>query len=89
MNFRTEFREQKKFEPGDRVIYVPNHADSIHHEDCEFGIVSSSNSSYVFIKIYKTKYISKHIDEALKLTAHACKRENLKYQYEWQSHSPL
>lgn len=42
------------FKEGDRVIYMPTHAlgDSTH-EDCETGVVSSTNSSHVFVKFDK------------------------------------
>ena len=42
------------FEPGDRVLYVPNHANGdTAHPDCERGIVSSKNSSFVFVRYYR------------------------------------
>lgn len=38
-------------EPGDRVIYVPTHANGdINHPDCEYGIVSSWNNRGIFVK---------------------------------------
>jgi len=40
-----------KFKKGDRVKYTPNHALGIEdHEDCEYGVVSSKNKKYVFVK---------------------------------------
>lgn len=44
-----------KFEPGDRVIYVPHHAEgNTRHPDCEQGIVSSVGklSNTVFVRFY-------------------------------------
>lgn len=42
------------FEPGDRVIYAPNHANGdISHPDCELGIVSSLGQSHVFVRFTK------------------------------------
>lgn len=46
--FMNKFTED--FHAGDRVIYVPNHAKGdTNHDDCEYGVVSSSNSRYVFV----------------------------------------
>jgi hypothetical protein len=41
-----------KFESGDAVTYVPNHAHGdLKHPDCEHGIVSSVNASgTVFVR---------------------------------------
>lgn len=39
------------FEPDDRVIYIPLHADGDPaHPDCEHGAVSSTNKKFVFVK---------------------------------------
>lgn len=36
---------------GDRVVYVPCHADGHRsHPDCEHGVVSSVNENWVFVK---------------------------------------
>lgn len=41
------------FKPGDRVQYVPHHAHGDRaHPDCENGIVSSTNDTYVFVRYY-------------------------------------
>jgi hypothetical protein len=40
----------EEVEDGQRVIYVPNHADSVNHPDCEQGTVSSHNAVYVFVR---------------------------------------
>lgn len=59
------------FHPGDRVLYVPNHAhgDS-KHPDCERGLVSSTNAFYVFVR-----YIRK--DGSTGTTAQATNPEDL------------
>lgn len=42
------------FTPGDRVLYVPNHADGDPaHPDCERGIVSSIGVIYVFVRYFR------------------------------------
>lgn len=39
--------------PGTRVAYIPTHAlGDIDHPDVEYGIVSSFNGKYVFVKFY-------------------------------------
>lgn len=39
------------FQPGDRVLYVPNHAHGDkQHPDCERGVVSSTNEVNVFVR---------------------------------------
>lgn len=41
------------FNAGDRVRYIPRHAHGdASHQDCENGIVSSSNALYVFVRYY-------------------------------------
>lgn len=81
MNFRINEPEIVEFAEKDPVIYIPNHAQgNINHEDCESGIVSSMNEKYVFVKFYRNKFINITVDEALTLTAQACKRENLKHE---------
>lgn len=43
-----------EYKTGERVIYVPNHADGDHnHPDCEHGAVSSSNHRFVFVRFDK------------------------------------
>lgn len=38
------------FQVGDRVRYVPKHANGdLSHKDCENGIISSFNDWYVFV----------------------------------------
>lgn len=37
--------------PGMRVRYVPYHAHGdLAHKDCEDGIVSSKNNTYIFVR---------------------------------------
>ena len=39
------------FSKGERVRYLPLHADGdIRHEDCQNGVVSSTNDRWVFVK---------------------------------------
>jgi hypothetical protein len=39
------------FHKGERVRYTPNHADGkTWHEDCQSGVVSSTNDKWVFVK---------------------------------------
>ena len=46
---RTDF-----FYPGQRVVYIPNHANGdLHHKDVEPGTVSSRNEHNVFVKFDK------------------------------------
>jgi hypothetical protein len=41
------------FAPGDRVRYIPNHAfGDAQHPDCENGIVTSKNDTFVFVRYY-------------------------------------
>ena len=40
-----------EFKKGERVRYIPHHAHGdIKHKDCENGVVSSTNNSWVFVK---------------------------------------
>lgn len=41
------------FYKGMRVRYVPGHATSENHHDCQNGTVSSVNHLYVFVKFDK------------------------------------
>lgn len=59
------------FSAGDRVLYVPHHANGdTAHPDCERGIVSSTNDVNVFVRYY-----NKHGD--LTYTAQATRPEDL------------
>jgi len=43
-------RNKEVIEIGDRVIYVPTHANGdINHPDCEYGIVKSWNKKAIFV----------------------------------------
>lgn len=54
------------FESGQRVRYVPNHANgNINHEECEDGVVSSVSAAFVFVRFGGGTQ------------AQACRRENL------------
>ena len=38
---------------GDRVRYIPTHADGDkNHKDCENGIISSWNNKVIFVRYY-------------------------------------
>lgn len=40
-----------EFAKGQRVLYVPAHANGDpNHKDCEKGVVSSTNEQWVFVK---------------------------------------
>jgi hypothetical protein len=59
-----------RIKPGDRVIYVPSHAEgNLNHRDAERGVISSFNDTYVFVK-----YIRQGI---LQETAQATRYEDL------------
>jgi hypothetical protein len=39
------------FKAGDRVLYVPHHANGdTNHPDCERGVVTSTNEVNVFVR---------------------------------------
>lgn len=39
------------FKKGDTVIYIPNHAEGDeNHKDCKYGLVTSFNNEFVFVK---------------------------------------
>ena len=60
----------ENIEVGDRVIYVPSHANGdVNHPDCEYGIVKSWNDSFVFVN-----YVTNGIPQ---LTAQATRPEDL------------
>ncbi len=41
------------FNKGDRVKYIPNHAEGdATHKDCQDGVVSSRNHLFVFVKYF-------------------------------------
>jgi hypothetical protein len=51
MNYEEAVRKnQEVIEVGDRVIYVPRHADGdINHPDCEYGIVKEIALNGIFV----------------------------------------
>ena len=65
------------FEKGQRVIYIPRHADDEKHPDCKKGVVSSKNDSYVFVKYDNAMGIMVTGDEPY--TAQATPPELLKH----------
>jgi len=50
----------KNLKQGTQIIYVPNHADSIDHPDCEEGFVTSVTENGAFCR-YWSKYFSGHL----------------------------
>ncbi len=59
----------------ERVIYVPTHAKkNLEHPDCEHGVVSSFNDTFIFVK-----YIQNGI---LQETAQATRPEDLYRNHE-------
>lgn len=64
------------FKKGDKVTYIPTHAiGKVDHPDCENGIVSSTNDSFVFVKFDNAMYIMITGDEPY--TAHAVRPQDL------------
>ena len=64
------------YKKGDKVRYVPNHANGdVHHKDCQNGVVSSTNERFVFVKYDNAMCTMTTGDEPY--TAQATKRENL------------
>jgi hypothetical protein len=45
-----------KFQPGDQIVYVPNHADGPDHPDAEEGFVTSANGYYIFCRYWSKIY---------------------------------
>lgn len=42
------------FKPGMQVLYIPRHANGDpRHPDCEHGIVTSVNQTYVFVRYWR------------------------------------
>jgi len=63
-------RNKTTIEVGDRVIYIPTHAEGdINHPDCEYGTVSSWNDKFIFVK-----YVRNGIPQ---MTAQATSPEDL------------
>lgn len=66
----------KDYKHGDKVRYIPNHANGdATNPDCQNGIVSSVNEKFVFVKYDNLMCIMTTGDEPY--TAQATKRENL------------
>ena len=64
------------FEKGDKVLYVPTHAeDDWRPKDCKNGVVSSRNDKYVFVKYDNAMCIMTTGDEPY--TAAATRPEDL------------
>jgi len=68
--------ELNDFNKGDRVIYIPNHANrDSKHPDCKKGCVSSKNDKYVFVKYDNLMSVMVTGDEPY--TAQATRPEDL------------
>jgi len=47
----TDTKYTHNFEHGDKVRYIPIHAEgNPRHKDCQNGVVSSINDKFVFVK---------------------------------------
>jgi hypothetical protein len=67
-----------RFENGMRVVYVPSHVHGdVEHKDCETGLVSSTNDTFVFVKFYPkhVRGIFFVMDDSV--TAQACNPNDL------------
>ena len=71
MNYEEDIRKNKEYiEAGDRVIYVPSHAEgNINHPDAEYGIVKRWNDKFIFVN-----YVKNGIPQ---MTAQATRPEDL------------
>ncbi len=68
--------QMNDYKHGDKVRYIPNHADGdSKHRDCQDGVVSSVTEMFVFVKYDNLMCIMTTGDEPY--TAQATKRENL------------
>ena len=66
----------EEFKKGDKVRYIPHHADGdSRHEDCENGVVSSTNEKIVFVKYNNAMCIMTTGDEPY--TSQTTKPEDL------------
>lgn len=75
MNFELEDRD---LVIGQHVYYIPNHIkidSELPLHLLESGIISSMNSSFVFVRFFKTSL--KTGVRAYSETSQACKKENL------------
>ena len=64
------------FKKGDKVKYIPTHANGDRkHKDCENGVVSSTNNKFVFVKYDNAMCIMTTGDEPY--TSQATKPEDL------------
>jgi hypothetical protein len=61
-----------QFNVGDRVVYIPYHAHgNVDHEDCEYGVITSTNSRYVFVCFE---------EDSVSRQSKACKPDQLRHQ---------
>jgi len=53
-----------EFQKGQRVLYVPHHAqEDLAHPGCQKGVVSSTNDKWVFVKYDNLDCVMKTGDE--------------------------
>jgi len=64
------------FKKGDLVRYIPSYAKDSSHTDCENGVVSSINDTFVFVKYDNS--ICKMVTGDEPYTAQATYSNNLK-----------
>jgi len=66
----------RDFKHGDKVRYIPNHANGdAQHPDCQNGVVSSVNNNWIFVKYDCLACTMFTGDEPF--TAQATKREDI------------
>lgn len=68
------------FKKGDLVRYIPTHAKDSSHKDCENGVVSSTNDTFIFVKY--NNGICKMVTGDEPYTAQATYSSNLKLRSE-------
>jgi len=68
-----------EFEKGQKVTYIPHHAENDeNHPDCQDGVVSSTNEKFVFVKYDNGMCIMATGDEPY--TAQATRPEDLRHR---------
>jgi hypothetical protein len=64
------------FRQGDRVAYIPSHAEGdMNSPDIERGVVSSTNATFVFVKFDNA--VTEMITGLEPYTSQSCRPENL------------
>lgn len=62
--------EKKEFKVGDQIVYMPDHAHGITHEDAEFGFVTSVENQETLGTVF-CRYWRKNNLEVLRTTANS------------------